>query len=303
MAKGVLVHRADSIYDDFPEERYQFPKRYLKRVLACEGDWIVYYEPRGGGGRLGYNAIARVRQVIEDPSAAGMYLAIIEPGSYLPLERFVPYQSADGFMESDLARPDGTLNQGLIQWAVRPISGHDFARILAAGFADDADIPPRSDRAAAVELPPEFSEPDQPEIADMERIRVEQTIFRIDRSRVFRKHVLAAYDNRCAVTGLRLINGGGLAEVEAAHIKPVERNGPDVVRNGIALSGTVHWMFDRGLISLSDNAEIMVSRQVNDPNQVWNLVNRSRKAKFPTAQSLRPHPVYLSWHRENCFKQ
>ena len=116
------------------------------------------------------------------------------------------------------------------------------------------------------------------------------------------QEVLEAYDSRCAFTGLKLINGGGRAEVEAAHIKPVAHNGPDVVRNGIALSGTVHWMFDRGLISLSDQADILVSRHANDPDQIWNLVAKSKKASFPQAQVLQPHPSYLSWHRENCFK-
>ena len=60
---------------------------------------------------------------------------------------------------------------------------------------------------------------------------------------------LRAYDARCAITGLKLINGGGRAEVAAAHIRPVEANGPDIISNGIALSATAHWMFDRGLIS------------------------------------------------------
>ena len=46
---------------------------------------------------------------------------------------------------------------------------------------------------------------------------------------------------RCAVSGLRLIKGGRRPEVLAAHIMP--DNGPDTVRNGIALSGTVHWLF------------------------------------------------------------
>ena len=50
MAKGVFTHRPNSVYDDFPEARYQFPKRYLNRARAFEGDWIVYYEPRRGGG-------------------------------------------------------------------------------------------------------------------------------------------------------------------------------------------------------------------------------------------------------------
>lgn len=303
MPKGVFVHRADSIYDDFPEERYQFPKRYLKRVLPCEGDWIAYYEPRGGGGRLGYNAIAKVQQIIEDPSKADMFLAIIEAGSYLPLEQFVPLRGADGFLESDLAKEDGSLNGGLIQWAVRPLSDRDFTRILEAGFANEDDFLPRIGDAADPVANLGLSEPQEPFLDETDRIRVEQTISRVNRSRVFRKHVLDAYDSRCAITGLKLINGGGRAEVEAAHIKPVEHNGPDVVRNGLALSGTVHWMFDRGLISLSDEADILVSRQANDPDQVWGLVKKTRRANVPSAHVLRPHPVYLSWHRQNCFKQ
>ena len=43
-------------------------------------------------------------------------------------------------------------------------------------------------------------------------------------------------------------NGGGRAEAQAAHIQPVAENGPDSLRNGVALSSTFHWMFDRGLI-------------------------------------------------------
>jgi putative restriction endonuclease len=84
---------------------------------------------------------------------------------------------------------------------------------------------------------------------------------------VFRRVVLCASDERCAVTGIKLINGSGRAEVAAAHIRPVEKNGPDIVSNGIALSGTAHWMFDRGLISLADDLEILISRQTNDPGK------------------------------------
>ena len=120
---------------------------------------------------------------------------------------------------------------------------------------------------------------------------------------MFRRIVLDAYDCRCAITGLKLINGGGRAEVQAAHIKPVEVNGPDIITNGIALSGTAHWMFDRGLISLTDELDLLVSRQVNDPDSVWGLVNQSKRAVAPANPTLRPHSSYLSWHREHCFKQ
>ncbi|MCI4645624.1 MAG: EVE domain-containing protein [Hyphomonadaceae bacterium] len=128
MAKGIFTHRPNSVYDDFPEAQYQFPKRYLNRARAFEGDWIAYYEPRRGGGRLGYNAIAKVQEIIPDPSAEDMFLAIIEAGSFLPLEVFVPFQDEVGFVESDLRKPDGSLNSGLMQWAVRPISEQDFFR-------------------------------------------------------------------------------------------------------------------------------------------------------------------------------
>jgi len=125
---------------------------------------------------------------------------------------------------------------------------------------------------------------------------------RIVRDRNFRKNVLRAYGERCAITGLRLINGGGRAEVEAAHIRPVEHNGPDIVSNGIALSGTAHWMFDRGLIGLEDDLEILVSRQTNDREAIDSMINGSGKLLVPERLADRPRVEFLTWHRENCFK-
>lgn len=72
-----------------------------------------------------------------------------------------------------------------------------------------------------------------------DRSRLSSLTSRIVRDPVFRRAVLRAYHKRCSITGLKLINGGGRAEVEAAHIRPVEANGPDIVSNGLALSGTL----------------------------------------------------------------
>jgi putative restriction endonuclease len=107
----------------------------------------------------------------------------------------------------------------------------------------------------------------------------------------------------CAISGLKLINGGGRAEVAAAHIQPVQANGPDIVSNGLALSGTAHWMFDRGLISLSDNLDVLISRHANDPDGVRAFINRSGRSIAPQRAFERPHPHFLRWHREHCFKQ
>lgn len=88
MGLGVFIHRSDSIYDDSPAERYQFPKQYLGRVEACVGDWIIYYEPQKVTATRGYFALAKVERVVPDPTSQGMYLALIEPGSYLLQIRF-----------------------------------------------------------------------------------------------------------------------------------------------------------------------------------------------------------------------
>jgi putative restriction endonuclease len=63
--KAVFTHKAASIYDDKPEERYHFPETYLRPAEAAIDDFIIYYEPgrvaahdRGRSGRRAYLAVA-----------------------------------------------------------------------------------------------------------------------------------------------------------------------------------------------------------------------------------------------------
>jgi putative restriction endonuclease len=228
-----------------------------------------------------------------------MYLAVIEAGSYLDFANPVPFNDTIGPVERGLLNEQGRIS-GRAQAAVRPISPDDFNRIVTLGLEENAPLLPRLDAPAAPGLE---DTPQDPFQFDQDRDRVSVTISRIVRDRVFRCIVLRAYDQRCAITGLRFINGGGRAEVDAAHIRPVEKSGPDIVSNGIALSGTAHWMFDRGLISLSDDLEILISRQVNDQEAVRAFVNEMGRALAPSRSSKRPHPHFLNWHRIHCFKQ
>jgi putative restriction endonuclease len=297
MTFGVFVHRSDSIYDDRPEEQYQFPSQYLSRTEKCVGDWIVYYEPTKAAGSRGYFAVAKVQQINPDPSAPGMYLALIERGSYLEFSNPVPFRDSTGPIERGVLNAEGRIS-GRAQSAVRPISADDFKRIVELGLEQDTPLPPRIDTQ-----PLAFEEGSVPFVFDQQRERVSFSVSRIVRDRVFRQLVLRAYDQRCAISGLRFINGGGRAEVDAAHIRPVEANGPDIVSNGIALSGTAHWMFDRGLISLSDELQILISRQTNDQDGVRAFINQSGRALAPSLVSQRPHPRFLEWHRVNRFKQ
>ena len=142
MAFGVFIHRADSIYDDNPAERYQFPRQYLARASACAGDWIVYYEPRKVSNSRGYFATAKVQQVIPDPSAPDMYLALIEPGSYLDFANPVAFASADGPVERGVLNAQGQIS-GRAQAAIRSLSAEDFDRIVSRGLAADETPLPR----------------------------------------------------------------------------------------------------------------------------------------------------------------
>ena len=246
----------------------------------------------------GYFAIAKIQTVIPDPNTPDMYFAVIEPGSYLDFVQPVPFRDVDELVERGLLNAEGRIS-GRAQSAVRPISPPDFDQIIERGFPDDIALLPRVDAPSAF---PGMQE-NQPVFQhEQERNRVAYVTSRIVRDRVFRRLVLQAYDNRCAITSLKLINGNGRAEVEAAHIRPVEANGPDIVSNGLALSGTAHWMFDRGLISIADDREILISRHVNDMAGVRAIINKSGRILTPARSVDQPHPHFLRWHRENRFK-
>ena len=82
------MHKADSIYEDEPDAVYDFPRSYLKPVQEAIGDWVIYYEPVKAGPRV-YFAVARIARVIAKPRIEGRFLALIEPGSFLPFDREV----------------------------------------------------------------------------------------------------------------------------------------------------------------------------------------------------------------------
>jgi len=298
MGFGIFIHRTDSIYDDVPSEQYQFPKQYLTRAQQCEGDWIVYLEPRKVANTKGYFAVAKVQEIIPDPRHGDMFLAVIEPNTYLDFGEPVPFRDDKSIIERGLLNDQGNIS-GRAQAAVRPLSPEDFSRIVEKGLGRETVTLPRVGEHS---INDGFGEIRDGFVHTPIRERVNQLTTRVVRDRNFRSTVLRAYGERCAITGLRLINGGGRAEVEAAHIRPVEHDGPDIISNGIALSGTAHWMFDRGLVGLSDELEIKVSRQANDADSVRSMINSSGQLLAPERLAERPRSEFVRWHRDNCFK-
>jgi len=293
MKNAIFTTSANSIYDDLIEERYHFPRTYLRQVEEALGDWIAYYEPRrttgphSATGRQAYFAIARVENIIADPSRKDHFYAYMS--GYLEFDQPVPFRDESGYRESKLQRDDLQTNKGAFGRAVRLLPREEFEDIVRRGI--DTRREPWEQMSAVAEEVPEY----------VIRPVVETLTARKIRDTSFRRQVRSAYHNTCAATGLRLINGGGRPEVQAAHIRSVEANGPDAVRNGIALTGTAHWLFDRGLMTFSDDFRIILSPH-GVPDDLDKLIRPDRTLAVPDAPNLRPHPTYLRWHREHCFK-
>jgi len=306
MAFAVFVQNPRSIYKDKPGEKYHFPRRYLGMVREVVGDWVVFYEGRQGA--FGYVAVQKVVDVVPDPTMEGHFFAVLDLGTLLDFERVVPRSDLHGIaFEACLQGDDGRpMSGGANTSAVRRLSGREFARIVDAGLTplETEDGLPREgplpDLAAVESLG--FSEA-QAEFGPAETVesRVSMLVSRKKREASFARSVKAAYGGRCAISGLRLRNGGGRPEVQAAHIRPVSDGGPDIVRNGLALSGTLHWMFDRGLISVAPDMRILISHNKVQPEAVRRLIAHEQKLILPPDPRHHPHPEFLRYHREHVF--
>lgn len=297
--KAIFDTRSDTGYDDDIVRRYHFPNRYLSEAWHTLDDWIIYREPRRGGGRQGYVAVARVIRIEPDPSNAGFSYAYVT--DFLPFDAVVSLRRGSSFFEDRLNQvPDPSRIGAAIQGrSIRTISDNEFGTITCAGLSETLD----PENAIRLELDGRYADEGTLELVnappkEQERRVVTMLVNRKIRDAAFRRSVVDAYDNRCAVTRLRIINGGGKAEVQAAHIWSVAEGGPDVVQNGIALSATCHWLFDRHLISLTDDYSLLVSHN-KVPNELRSLFTQQLdRIHLPADKQLWPHLEYIDRHRE-----
>ena len=131
------------------------------------------------------------------------------------------------------------------------------------------------------------------------------SVLRRRRSRDFRRRVLAAYDNKCAVCEFAVRRGNTPLALEAAHIKWHEARGPDEPENGLALCVLHHSLFDSGAFTLLPELRVIVARDLKgmgmEPTlgQFHGTYLKTRpKDGFST-----PAPKYLAWHHSEVFKE
>ncbi len=116
----------------------------------------------------------------------------------------------------------------------------------------------------------------------------------------FRRLVLSAYENRCAITGERT-----LPVVEAAHISEFSRHQRHEISNGVALRSDIHKLFDCGYVSIRPDHRFVVSdalaQDFNNGKVYYEL--HERAIRLPGEPSLRPKVEYLEEHYDTRFRK
>ncbi len=310
MAAIVLESWLGSEYEDAPDS-YEFPSSYLKHFDALrrgEPVFALIYEPRGdkGRGRMAYVGLA---EVVTPPVQTGrrnrarQELWRVEyrrPAE--PFETPVPREVLGEPVETWLrALPRGrSRNVATFGRAVRPLTDEDFERIL---------------RLAAVN--PLLEESAYPVLEEVPlvaaRERTERIVNVFERRAAFRREVLAAYEFKCAVTGLGLGNVAvtkSQGVLDAAHIRPVEAMGVDSVSNGLALTPTLHRLFDQGLFSLDfvdGHLEVLTSPRLTEEmvevkgRGVSLALRTGIRLLLPSSPSLRPNKQQVLFHQKHVF--
>lgn len=126
------------------------------------------------------------------------------------------------------------------------------------------------------------------------KVRVNQSFFR--------KAVLAAYDFKCCVTGLELPE-----LLNASHIIPWSKDEANRInpRNGLCLNAIHDRAFDRGLLTITPDLTIKVSKSIKKgkvSNAVQDFLLRYDGLEIHKPTRFLPDAKFLKYHNKNVFR-
>ncbi|VWX53097.1 conserved hypothetical protein [Novosphingobium sp. 9U] len=293
--KGVLLVDPQAVAQDNLKQWYRFDALWLDQMGELVGNWIIFQHcDRKQPGA--YFATAKVLKIVPESIVGDVHMALLESGSFRTFLAVVPYRRDQRPVERGLDYGSGRLNTARALEPVRPISEDDYRRIDSLGQAqgDLTFVQPRS--------APDYRMRGDREDWDGRVERAAEIVSRPRRDGRLRQVMLHAYNRTCAFTGLRWGVAGGAAEVQVAHVRSVEANGPNEIWNVLGLSSSMHWLFDTGLLSMSDTGRILFSDHLEDRARLAALIFPDRQARLPVNPEWRPDPRCLAWHREHVFR-
>jgi len=123
---------------------------------------------------------------------------------------------------------------------------------------------------------------------------------RVIRSRSFRDLILYFYEDKCAITGKKLvIEYKDFKNLEAAHILARAAGGGSNPSNGMALERNLHWAFDKGFFTLTEDFEVEVHPDAM--NVPYLKEKHGQKIFLPQDSRSHPNKGSIQWHREKVF--
>lgn len=119
------------------------------------------------------------------------------------------------------------------------------------------------------------------------------------RGGLFKREIPKIYNNICAVSGLRIDAVTNVSMVDACHIVPFSEGYDDSLTNGIALCPNLHRAFDRGLISISDDYKVILSKNFIENSSLYSISQfADKKILLPNKSEFYPTLENLSQHRK-----
>lgn len=114
----------------------------------------------------------------------------------------------------------------------------------------------------------------------------------------FRVLVADTYERRCAVTREKT-----LPVLQAAHIRPVTRQGEHRVDNGLFLRSDLHTLFDKGYLTVTPEYRLCVSpRLKQDFDNGEHYYQRQDNIIWtPQEDEDKPNKHFLEWHYDTVF--
>ena len=117
----------------------------------------------------------------------------------------------------------------------------------------------------------------------------------------FRQTILSTYYNTCCITGIQLPQ-----LLVASHITPwsVDEKNRLNPHNGLCLNALHDKAFDKGLISITPDFEIKVSKKIREHetnNYIKNMFENINNTKMNVPERFVPEREFLEYHYKNIF--
>jgi putative restriction endonuclease len=306
----VLLSKPESPYAD-TQTSYEYPAQYrqfFEPLERGEPMLAIIYEPlargRGRMAYVGWAALTSAPTPSPRKTDAGRSLwevRYVDRAQEFPspVPRDIMGEPIEGWLRLVDPAHRSVRTSGA---SVRTITFEDARRILELGHA--GELP-------AVEYAASDAHEDS---SSLVAERATRLVIAVERDAVFRRRVMAEYNYKCSVSGFGIGDlplGRATRLLDAAHIRPVAHDGSDAVSNGLALTPTLHRLFDQGFFTIRRSGEslqvvtspILEPTMITAPDDSFRLPLRDGlEVRAPNSTSALPSLEQLRFHQRRIFK-